>query len=148
MKSILFILFLYALSSCESKQKKADRELNIIQVKFTDIDGNIFDSNEKKNEYLKVSASDSLLILERVEIDGSSSRFLFKGDIVSQNRHDNQQIYWAKSHHSESTDKFILFGIDRQNNTIDSIYQDYGKDYHVPQARILKLFGDLRWDGK
>lgn len=148
MKTILFILTLATLASCGSARKEEKREQHVIRVKFTDIDGNVFDSNEKQGEYLKVTVNDGILVMERVQVDGSRSRFLFKGDIIAQNRHHNQQIYWAKSHHSESTDKFILFGIDRKNNTIDSIYQDYGEDYHVPQARLFKLFGDLRWNVK
>lgn len=145
MRLIPFIIVLSIITCCGSTSKEGEREQNIIRVKFTDIDGNIFDSNEKSGEYLKVKTSGGLLVLERVQADGSPSRFQFKGDIISQNKQDNQQVYWAKSHHSESTDKFILFGIDRKNNTIDSLYQDYGEDYHVPQARLLKFFGDLRW---
>lgn len=148
MRLIPTILILTILTCCASTPQDYEKEQNIIRVKFTDIDGNIFDSNEKSGEYLKVKARNGLLILERVQADGSRSRFEFKGDITSQKKHDNQQVYWAKSHYGESTEKFIIFGIDRKKHTIDSLYQDYGKDYHVPQARLLKFFGDLRWDGE
>lgn len=148
MRLITYIFILTILTCCASAPQDYEREQNIIRVQSTDIDGNIFDSNEKSGEYLKVKIRDGLLILERVKADGSRSRFEFKGDIKSQKKHDSQQVYWAKSHYGESTDKFIIFGIDRKNNTVDSLYQDYGKDYHVPEARLLKFFGDLRWDGE
>lgn len=148
MKFNPFILALTVLTCCVSAASDDEREQNVIRFQATDIDGNIYETVEKKGEYLKVKAKDGLLVLERVQVDGSYSRFEFKGDIKSQKTNGNQQIYMAKSHYSEDTDKFIIFGIDRENNTIDSLYQDYGEDDNMPEARLLKIFGDLRWDGE
>jgi len=123
-----------------------ETEQNIVRVTFTDIDGNIFDKNQKTGEYLNIKTNDGLLALERVQEDGSASRFEHKGDIISQSKQGNQQIYWANNHHGDGTYKFIVFGINEENKTVDSLFMDFGEDYHEPKIRLTKFYGDLRWN--